>query len=168
MSSSLTVSNQPLLLPHCSSRTCLILLYVGNRKVSVFEDSTNKYDKYRVQSRNLARSMLRRHIASIPDLRVLSFRDDSDSSWENHVRTRKVRAPYLPFHLRPFADASGKPMFVMCNSGGHPKTNGPRAEDAARRALHMRSFISRLLSGGIAVAALDSMDVIDSKVGGWS
>ncbi|KAG8876124.1 hypothetical protein FRB98_007452 [Tulasnella sp. 332] len=133
---------------------CMILSVVNasstsysssNKGLSVLEESTGIYDEFREQSRHLARSMLRQHIATIPDLCVMSFLDDTEPAWKTYVRTRK-------------------PMFVMCNSGGHPKSEGPHAVDAAQRALHMRKFIFNLLSNGVAVASLDSMDVVDSKI----
>ncbi|KAG8869503.1 hypothetical protein FRB97_001094 [Tulasnella sp. 331] len=122
-----------------------IIFFECNKGLSVLEESTGIYDEFREQSRHLARSMLRQHIATIPDLCVMSFLDDTEPAWKTYVRTRK-------------------PMFVMCNSGGHPKREGPHAVDAAQRALHMRKFIFNLLSNGVAVASLDSMDVVDSKI----
>ncbi|KAG9000216.1 hypothetical protein FRB94_005612 [Tulasnella sp. JGI-2019a] len=122
-----------------------VIFFENNRRVSVWDESTGSHDPHRVQSRNLARSMLRRHVATIPDLQVLTFPDDKGTDWKDYVRTRK-------------------PMFVMCNSGGHPDNEGENAENSARRALHMRCFIFRLLASGVAVASLESLEVIDSKI----
>ncbi|KAG8980930.1 hypothetical protein FRB93_008867 [Tulasnella sp. JGI-2019a] len=122
-----------------------VIFFENNKRLSIWDDSTGEYNSYRVQSRNLARSMLRRHIATVPDLRVLMFLNDSGPGWKDYVRTRK-------------------PMFIMCNSGGHPHSEGENAERAARRSLHMRGFIFRLLNSGVAVASLEGLEVIGSKI----
>ncbi|KAG8870515.1 hypothetical protein FRB97_009692, partial [Tulasnella sp. 331] len=121
-----------------------VIFFESNKRLSVREESTGPYDDFRVQSRNLARSMLRWHLATIPDLRVTTFKDSGDD-WKEYVRETK-------------------PMFVMCNNGGHPGSQGENAENAARRALHMRIFIHGMLSTGVAVASLESVSVIDSKI----
>ncbi|KAG8960836.1 hypothetical protein FRC03_006079 [Tulasnella sp. 419] len=122
-----------------------VAFFECNFRLSVLDDRTTPYDEYVTTSRRFARSLLRRHITTIPDITVLTFQDDRDPLWAQYVITKK-------------------PLFIMCNDGGHPTSKGPNLNIAVKRALCQRYFMKRTLMNGIAIASLESAEFRDPKI----